>query len=1045
MLKYFILVFLLSCMPQGGNVSLGPGSQGAIGHGPEIDTISVVGAQLIINGRNFTGITYVTLKDPTSGTAKPFAVKIANLTQLISDSIDTMSVPVNKTLELILANAYGQTTYPVTFTLQPNAVATANIQDNAVTAVKIPNKGIPVAKFNPSPYTPNHGDVLAWDATPPGKFIFIPFSGGGGGGGGISSIIRGEGIASPGTNITAPGGTIAVDRGETGDPLDFKIPYFNNNNKIVLDSSSSTSGKITGLNFMDGASIFDIYNDSGFLDIVDPANVGTPLFSLDNSGKLKLAGSTVCTQATGCSGAPGSSVTKVTATAPLGFTGTSVVDINAGLVNTPNNLVKLDATGAIPATVKGVVNSITAGPAISVTPASTGAVTVGVVFGAGNAQRHQTYLDTLGTLSPNDNYMIIGNGSSTNWEVQGGDALLTSIGAQKTNSNLTNLGTLLPLSGNIIVGTGALWNTSTIPNCASGNFNFSNGTSFSCSDSTSPISAGTITTFNQVALQIKEPSPGTPTGEIHFFGSNDSNYVGLRAAGATIANTVWTLPAADGISGDVLSTNGSGKLSWVNLGSGNNVSGIAPSTDMAIARWSGITGKIIQNSGVIISDNNQITNVSSIQVRGNTTTPEHGYISIQENSPGGGPDAGNLYFEGPGRNNGWNIKNNRTNNRLEYYFMPGFGAWTHRVSFDGTNNRVGIGVLAPTTTLDVGGTANISGNTTVGGTLGITGNTTIGGTLGITGVTTFNVGALSSTFPTDRGTTGYALTTNAAGALSWSSVGGASDVSGPGSSTVGNLASFNDTNGKVIKDSGIKSADVVTNLAASSLNAVATFYDTSGKIIQNSLVSIDSSGNVSGVANFTSTGSLSNTGTLTNSGNVTFDTDTLFVNSAGNRVGMGTNSPNSSSILDLTSTTMGLLLPRMTTAQRNAIVSPVDGLMIYNSTTKSFDGYSNSAWKPVVSPSLNTQTGTTYSLAGTDCGSTVTLNNGAAIAVSMPNLLDGCRIDLIQLGVGVVTVSGTGGMILQNSFNLFRTRAQYSVITVTQLTSILSIVSGDVN
>ena len=47
------------------------------------------------------------------------------------------------------------------------------------------------------------------------------------------------------------------------------------------------------------------------------------------------------------------------------------------------------------------------------------------------------------------------------------------------------------------------------------------------------------------------------------------------------------------------------------------------------------------------------------------------------------------------------------------------------------------------------------------------------------------------------------------------------------------------------------------------------------------------------------------------------------------QVGIGTATPNSSAALDLTSTSSGLLVPRMTTAQRTAISSPATGLMIY--------------------------------------------------------------------------------------------------------------------
>jgi hypothetical protein len=43
--------------------------------------------------------------------------------------------------------------------------------------------------------------------------------------------------------------------------------------------------------------------------------------------------------------------------------------------------------------------------------------------------------------------------------------------------------------------------------------------------------------------------------------------------------------------------------------------------------------------------------------------------------------------------------------------------------------------------------------------------------------------------------------------------------------------------------------------------------------------------------------------------------------------------PNAKAMLDIASTTSGLLIPRMTTTQRNAITTPPNGLQIYNITT----------------------------------------------------------------------------------------------------------------
>ena len=66
------------------------------------------------------------------------------------------------------------------------------------------------------------------------------------------------------------------------------------------------------------------------------------------------------------------------------------------------------------------------------------------------------------------------------------------------------------------------------------------------------------------------------------------------------------------------------------------------------------------------------------------------------------------------------------------------------------------------------------------------------------------------------------------------------------------------------------------------------------------------------------------------------------------QVGIGTASPDASAQLDVSSTTRGLLPPRMDSTQRNAIVSPAAGLTIYNTTLKSFQVYNGTAWYSTV-------------------------------------------------------------------------------------------------
>jgi len=75
----------------------------------------------------------------------------------------------------------------------------------------------------------------------------------------------------------------------------------------------------------------------------------------------------------------------------------------------------------------------------------------------------------------------------------------------------------------------------------------------------------------------------------------------------------------------------------------------------------------------------------------------------------------------------------------------------------------------------------------------------------------------------------------------------------------------------------------------------------------------------------------------------------LMTMSAEGVLSIGTASPSTKALLDLTSTTRGFLPPRMTTAQRDAITSVPAGLMIYNTTTNKLNFYNGTAWEAVTS------------------------------------------------------------------------------------------------
>jgi len=63
------------------------------------------------------------------------------------------------------------------------------------------------------------------------------------------------------------------------------------------------------------------------------------------------------------------------------------------------------------------------------------------------------------------------------------------------------------------------------------------------------------------------------------------------------------------------------------------------------------------------------------------------------------------------------------------------------------------------------------------------------------------------------------------------------------------------------------------------------------------------------------------------------------------QVGIGTGGTiDAAALLQLTSMTQGFLLPRMTTAERDAIASPPNGLQIYNTSLGKFQGRAAGAW-----------------------------------------------------------------------------------------------------
>lgn len=68
------------------------------------------------------------------------------------------------------------------------------------------------------------------------------------------------------------------------------------------------------------------------------------------------------------------------------------------------------------------------------------------------------------------------------------------------------------------------------------------------------------------------------------------------------------------------------------------------------------------------------------------------------------------------------------------------------------------------------------------------------------------------------------------------------------------------------------------------------------------------------------------------------------VSSLSAQVGIGTSSPDNSAILDVTASNRGMLFPRLTSVQRNAISAPASGLYVFDTNTNSLWYFNGSVW-----------------------------------------------------------------------------------------------------
>lgn len=280
-----------------GNVNTGDSNsnQGSGVSIYKVQAIQLKSGKLIVQGSNLHTVKNITLKSSNGSIA--LSKVSASSSELVAMGFDALKLITGKVYSLIIADAYGSSTYPISIELA----------DGAVTMRKLAPLG-----------ASEDGYILKWDASSQ-SWVAAPDEVGAGPDGGITSITKGTGIVGQGASITTVG-SIAVDVGSN----EGQIPQFNADKKLVLQSDNRISFTENAEEFVFGmfAEVFKLRNQTNDTDIF--AVVGNDFL---------VRGQQVClSDGTNCPAA-GAAIESISVSAPLTQSGTTSVSLGLAIDN----------------------------------------------------------------------------------------------------------------------------------------------------------------------------------------------------------------------------------------------------------------------------------------------------------------------------------------------------------------------------------------------------------------------------------------------------------------------------------------------------------------------------------------------------------------------------------------------------------------------------------------------------------------------------------------------------------------------------------------
>ncbi len=463
------------------------------------------------------------------------------------------------------------------------------------------------------------------------------------------------------TNIAggAVGTTQIIDNSVTGD----KITAFTNNNTqftvgrgqnenivIFADTAAATN---PGLRFDSTTGKWQFSNNgTTWSDIGSGGGGGVNPGLINQIAYYAAAGSTVSGLATANNGVlatSGAGVPSIATTLPttvqgnitqVGIIGTGVwqgtaiadayvadnLTINAGTID--NSII--GGTTAANATVRDLVAELDA-----VIEGGDLTIGLGTTAYAGRVILHDADAGDSFTTTIQSNANVGASFSLILPADVGSSGQVLSTDGNSPNAQLSwvNAGTgdfkadgTVPMTGNLNVGDNNIINVGDI---ALDSISADNGTSFAINDNwtnagNTVADLGTVTTADINGGTIDGVTMGQATAGLGTFTTLDATNIeatGTFKLGTTnqgdvlYDNGTSIVRLPPGTSGQFLQTQGAGaNPQWASPAGGGDVTGPAGATDNAVARYDGATGKLIQNSGVLVDDSNNMSGIAALSI-----------------------------------------------------------------------------------------------------------------------------------------------------------------------------------------------------------------------------------------------------------------------------------------------------------------------------------------------------------------------------------------------------------------------------------------------